>query len=127
MSGGHSTKLILTASCPSACINTLLAVRFMKTTKLNELKKQYEFVCNEYVTKFCNKQEMDFEGWVGDTIGGIAYCNDFYFNFQDIVWDINSKQPKGVIIDWYYENLEIPEKSINYFSYTKGLRVSELK
>ena len=99
----------------------------MKTTKLNELKKQYEFVCNEYVTKFCNKQQMDFEGWVGDTVGGIACCNDFFFNFQDIVWDVNSKQPKGAIVDWYYENLEIPEKSINYFSYTKGLRVSELK
>ena len=109
------------------CIYTMLATVFMGTTKLNELKKQYEFVCNEYVTKFCNKQEMDFEGWVGDTIGGIAYCNDFYFNFQDIVWDVNSKQPKGAIVDWYYENLEIPEKSINYFSYTKGLRVSELK
>lgn len=99
----------------------------MGTTKLNELKKQYEFVCNEYATKFCNKQSMSFEGWVGDIIGGIAYCSDFYFNFQDIVWDVNSKQPKGAIIDWYYENLEIPEKSINYFSYTKGLRVSELK
>jgi len=35
----------------------------MGTTKLKELKKQYEFVCNEYVTKFCNKQGMDFEGW----------------------------------------------------------------
>ena len=92
-----------------------------------ELKKQYEFVCNEYVTKFCNKQEMDFIGWVADIVGGIACCNDFYFNFQDIVWDINSKQPKGAIVDWYYENLETPEKSINYFSYTKGLRVSELK
>lgn len=99
----------------------------MATIKLNELKKQYEFVCNEYVTKFCNKQELIFEGWVGDTIGGIACCNDFYFNFEDIVLDINSKQPKGAIIDWYYSNLEEAEKSINYYSYTKGLRISDLK
>ena len=100
----------------------------MGTIKHNELKKKYEFVCNEYVTKFCNKQGFDANfSWVGNIIGGIAYCNDFYFNFQDIVWDINSKQPKGAIADWYYENLEMPEKSINYFSYTKGLRVSELK
>jgi len=99
----------------------------MKTIKINKLKKQYEFVCNEYVTKFCNKQELIFEGWVGDTIGGVACCNDFYFNFHDIVWDVNSNQPKASIIDWYYSNLKEAEKSINYYSYTKGLRISDLK
>jgi hypothetical protein len=97
----------------------------MKT--INELKTQYENVCNEYIKKFCKKQEMEFEGWVGDSVGGVACCNDFFFNFQDIVWDINSKQVKGTIVNWYYENLEFIEKSINYYSYTKGLRVSELK
>jgi hypothetical protein len=45
-----------------------------------------------------------------------------FFNFQDIVWDINSKQPKGLIVDWYYESIENPKKSMNYYSYTKGLR-----
>lgn len=128
MSGWHSTNLIINRNLSARLHKHAVSGSFfMGTTKLNELKKQYEFVCNEYVVKFCNKQEMEFEGWVGDTIGGIAYCNDFYFNFQDIVWDINSKQPKGAIIDWYYKNLEEEGKSINYFSYTKGLRVSELK
>lgn len=100
---------------------------FMGTKKINQLKNQYEFVCNAYATIFCNKQDMNFEGWVGNTVGGIAYCNDFYFDFQDIVLDINFNQPKGLIVDWYYENLENPGKSINYYSYTKGLRVSDLK
>lgn len=99
----------------------------MSTLKLNKLKEQYEFVCNEYVNAFIKKQSMSFNGWVGDEIGGIALCNDFYFNFQDIVWDVNTKQPKGSIVDWYYQNLDTPEKSINYYSYTKGLRVSEIK
>ena len=94
---------------------------------LKKLHVDYCKICNDYILAFEKKQDIVFEGWVGDTIGGIAYCSDFYFNFQDIVWDINSKQPKGAIVDWYYENLETPEKSINYFSYTKGLRVSELK
>lgn len=94
--------------------------------KINKLKKQYELVCNQYVDLFCKKQDMSFNGWVGNTIGGIALCNDFYFNFHDIVWDINSNQPKGSIIDWYYDNLENTEKSINYYSYTKGLRVSQI-
>ena len=91
---------------------------------LKKLQKDYYNICNEYIDAFIKKQSMSFNGWVGNTIGGIAYCNDFYFNFQDIVWDINSKQPKGAIVDWYYENLEVAEKSINYYSYTKELRVS---
>lgn len=95
----------------------------METTKNNQLKKIYEYLCNEYIKAFCNKQSLTFHGWVADQIGGIACFNGFYFNFQDIVWDVNSKQKKGVIIDWYYENLETPEKSINYFNYTKRLRI----
>jgi hypothetical protein len=97
----------------------------METIKLNELKKQYEFVCNEYVKQFCKKQEMDFEGWIADIVGSVACCGDFCFSFQDIVWDMNSNQPKGAIVDWYYSNLKIPGKSINYYSYTQGFRIPD--
>lgn len=93
----------------------------------NTLQERYESICSEYIQEFCKKQEMDFEGWVGNTIGGIAVCNDFFFSYQDIVLDINSNQPKGLIVDWYYQNLETPEKSINYYSYTKGLRLAMIK
>lgn len=92
-----------------------------------ELKKQYEFVCNEYVARFCKKQGVVFQWWVGDAVGGIAYCDDFYFTFQQIAFDINTRQPKGAIIEWYNENLATPENPINYYSYTKGVRVSDLK
>ena len=34
-----------------------------KTVKLQELNRQYEFVCNEWIQKFCNKQQIDFDGW----------------------------------------------------------------
>lgn len=102
----------------------------MKNKTRNEmtrLQNKYESVCNEYVQKFCKKQGMEFNYWVSDIVGDVLSCSDFYFNFQDIVWDVNSKQPKGSITDWYYQNLDAPEKSINYYSYTKGLRVSEIK
>ena len=91
-----------------------------------ELKENYESCCNEYLQRFCDKQEMTNEGWVVNQVGGVALCSDFYFNFTDIVWDINSEQPKGQIIDWYYENLDNIEKAINYYSYTKGLRIEDL-
>ncbi len=90
-----------------------------------KLKLRYESSCNAYIDVFCQKQEMDFNGWIGDEVGGIAECNDFYFDFHAIVKDIDTAQPKGLIIDWYYDNLEA-ERFINYDSYIRGLRVSDL-
>lgn len=84
-----------------------------------KLKNDYEKACNNYVKSFCEKQDMEFYGWVDNKVGEIALCNDFYFNLFDIVWDINSNQPKYRIIDWYYEVMEYPEKSINYYNWTK--------
>lgn len=95
--------------------------------KIEKLKKDYEKICNEYIKLFCIKQEFLFDGFVGDEVGGIACCSDFFFNFSDIVWDVNAKIPKGVIIEWYDAQLENPEKAINYYSYTKGLRHEDLK
>lgn len=86
-----------------------------------KLKDKYKSVCDEYVEIFCKKQELDFEYWVANIVGDIAVYGDYFFNFQDIVWDINSNQPKGRIIDWYNESLENPKNSINYFSYTKSI------
>jgi len=95
--------------------------------KIEKLKKDYERVCNQYMKLFCEKQDLGFDGFVNDDIGGIALCSDFFFNFQDIVWDVNAKIAKGVIIEWYDAQLENPEKAINYYSYTKGLRHKDIK
>ena len=93
--------------------------------KIDKLKKDYEKACKEYIKLFCEKQDLGFDGFVNEEIGGIALCSDFFFNFSDIVWDVNAKIPKGVIIEWYDAQLENPEKAINYYSYTKGLRHEE--
>lgn len=92
------------------------------------LKTKYKKICNEYVERFCQKQFFDLSecSWVSDVAGGILYCGDFYFDFADIVLDIDSDQPKGQIIDWYYDIVDNYPKSINYFSYTKGLRFKDL-
>jgi len=92
------------------------------------LKKQYEFVCNEYIRKFIDKQEIEFDGWIGNDIGGVAsFINQYYFNLQDIIWDINSEQAQGLILSWQDDSLDNTEQTINYFSYSKGLRYSDLK
>lgn len=99
---------------------------------MNNLKRRYEKACNDYVNRFCEKQDMTFEGWVNDIVGEIALCSDFFFNLQDIIWDINSEQKEGVIIDWYYAGLqnaesENPLHTINYHSWTKGLTYDYLE
>lgn len=91
-----------------------------------KLKQQYESVCNEYLEKFCEKQEMTNEGWVGDEVGGIAVCSDFFFNLRDIAYDINANQPAGLIVNWYYESVENHPKEINYFSYCMGLSFEDI-
>jgi hypothetical protein len=104
-----------------------------KTMKLQELKKQYEFACNEYVQKFANKQQIEFDGWVGGEIGGLAiFSHDYFFNISEIILDINSKQPKGLILQWQNDGVEYnfptdKKKNINYKSYTMGLRYEQLK
>ncbi len=101
--------------------------------KLQELKKQYEFVCNEYVQKFCNKQEMESDGWVGNDVGGImSFACQYFFSISDIVFDINYKQPKGLILQWQNDGVEHnifndKNENINYKSYAMGLRYEQLK
>ena len=103
----------------------------MKKT-INQLKKEYEVICNEYIEMFCKKQDMIFYGWVGDAIGEVACIGDYFFNFSDITLDINTKQKKDFIFDWYNDNLDkaliigCDYKFINYASYIKGLRLKDI-
>ena len=45
---------------------------------------------------------------------------------SDIKLDIDTAQPMGNIIHWYYDNLE-SNNYINYCSYTKGLKIKDIK
>lgn len=104
-----------------------------KKNKLQDLNKQYEFICNEIIIKFCKKQKIDFDGWVGNEIGGVAsFSCQYYFNFSDIILDLNTKQPKWKILDWQSEDIEYnlfnkQPQHINYKSYIMGLRIKQLK
>jgi hypothetical protein len=90
-----------------------------KTMKLSRLKEKYEIIVNEYVQKFCNKQDLEFEFWVAGIIGDIAFFGDaYYFDFKDIVRDINTNQPKGLIIKWLQETIKDSETSVSYFYYS---------
>lgn len=103
-----------------------------KTIRTTELKQMYEYVCNQYIRKFCNKQRMDFDGWVADEIGGIAeFASQYFFNMSDIMMDINTRQPIGLILNWQNEGVDAhfendKSANINYRSYIMGLRFDML-
>ncbi len=93
------------------------------------LKQQFENIVDQYLTLFCEKHGVhkDNNAWRAGDVGGVIEINDAYLNFEDIRLDIDTNQPKNNIFSWYWENDELNNKSINYYSYTKGLRVKDLE
>jgi hypothetical protein len=83
------------------------------------MKEQFESVCNAYAERFCERHDMEFNGWVGDVVGGVAYCSEYTFNLLDMVWDVNTNQPIMNIVRWMDYCLGNPEHYINYITYCK--------
>lgn len=101
------------------------------TTK--QLITDYENACNSIVKAFCKKQGVEFDGWMGDEVGGVAsFVMQYFFSISDIVLDLKTRQPKGAILSWQDDNVEQGFKTknytpINYKSYTMGLRAWDVK
>jgi hypothetical protein len=96
---------------------------------MKEYIVKYEYICNQIVKRFAKKQELDFDGWVGNEVGGIAsFASQYFFSMEDIILDLKTKQKKGFILEWQndmveYAMSEPPKQTINYKSYTLGLRM----
>ena len=95
---------------------------------MQTLKQQFENIVNQYLTLFCEKQGVhkDNNDWCAGDVGGVIEINDAYLSFDEIRLDIDTNQPKGEIFKWWWENDYLENKIINYYSYTKGLRVKDL-
>ena len=96
---------------------------------MKDLKKEFESIVDQYITIFCEKQEIEKECtyWIGGCIGEVIDVNGAFISFDDIRRDIDTDQPKDKIFNWYWDNDYINNKIINYHSYIKGLRVKDLK
>ena len=89
----------------------------------NKLISDYEQACNEIAMLFANKQGLSWNGWVADEVGSIGdFSGMYYFGISEMVLDIRTNQPKGLITQWQDDNVEHEQNFINYYSYTKGLR-----
>lgn len=99
---------------------------------MKKLLDRYHSACEGLVKAFCKKQGIDFDHWIGEPyeVGCFA---DYFFNMNDIVYDLASDQPKGLIIQWHDNDLEHnagldtdKRIHINYKSYAMGARYEQL-
>jgi len=91
--------------------------------KMKTLENAYNKAIHAYIQAFCKKQEIDFDFWVGDQVGGMASFNDWYhFDFLSIKYDIDTDQPAGLILIYFDDSVEYNDCRINYESYCRGLR-----
>ena len=94
---------------------------------ISEIKERLDNCIDLYTDLFCQKQEVWAYGWIGPIKGGINCFSDAFLSFDDIRTDLELDAPKGMIFDWYWDNIENEGKAINYYSYIKGLRIKDIK
>ena len=103
---------------------------------MSDLQKKWADVCNEYLRKFCEKHEFDYETayWVGDDPGTIACVADIFVGMDEMRYDIDNNVPEDKFLKWYDYSLDVyniesdyHEKQdiksfihINYPSFCKG-------
>ena len=99
----------------------------MKKQKLNEQEtvELYEYATRNLIKEFCHKQDLQFEFDNYDIVKGVVCLSDYFFNIEDIYFDMKHNKPKDKILQWY-DYVLTRESNINYRSYCMGMR-EELK
>ena len=98
----------------------------------NTLSIHYSKLVAKYIGHFCEKEDMEFNGWVGDLIGEVAYINDYHLDFNDIRKSVDFEMPKGMIIEWHDQSVEYALENdcsdfrINLTTYFKGIKYENL-
>lgn len=88
------------------------------------LKQQYSSVVLKYTKAFCKKHDIEFEYWAGGDIGTIAFIADYFFNFDDMRFDIDEDIPVGKITEWYNEGVENAMENKTWINYKNWLKIS---
>jgi hypothetical protein len=94
----------------------------MNKPDLDKLKRRLEKAVMDYTEAFCKKQGLPFDWWSLERIGTLGCFGNYYFTFDDIKYDMDTDQPKGLITQWQDECLEKGCTKINYYFYSKGIR-----
>lgn len=91
-----------------------------------KLKNKYKKIVEQYLIAFVKKQDLDIENcyWIADRVGEILSVNEqYYFNFDDIRFDVDNNVEAGAILKWQDESLDNYFKKkkykVNYKNYLK--------
>ena len=90
------------------------------------MKKEIERLAKEVIKKFCLKHDFDYEDFETDFQNGYTHGDiwntvnlaDFYFNFSDIIYDIENNIEIDQLLKFYDYCLET-EKNISFEKYLK--------
>lgn len=90
-----------------------------------EAVELFEYAARNLIKEFCHKQDLQFEFENSDIEAGVVCLSDYFFNIEDIYFDMKHNKPKDKILQWYDYRL-MHNSNINYRSYCMGMR-EELK
>ena len=91
----------------------------MYNETIEKLQKDYYNSINEIIKFFCIKQQIDFDGWVGDEIATVGYFADYFINFNEIVYDVLNDIESGKIFKYCDYCIEKADVRLNYKTYLK--------
>lgn len=94
----------------------------------NRLKQDFDNACNSYLKAFCEKHDFDFEderdSWVGDDVGGVVRCGDYFVDLTTIRADIDQDAPEEEFLKWYEYGLRLcsvgSSDAINFNNWLRG-------
>ena len=93
--------------------------------KKENLKRNYEKACNDYLQYFCKVYEFYYDPyyWVGGQVGTIVCVDDYYFSLDDIIFCVENEVIKKELLEWYDYCVEaggLGFPMINLSSWVKG-------
>jgi hypothetical protein len=94
--------------------------KFTKKERISHAIIDYGKASGNIIELFESKQDLQFEFWCGEGFA-VACISDLFIDIADIIFDLETEQPKGRIVEWYSEkqSSKFIEKMVNYPTYCK--------
>ena len=98
----------------------------MNKKEIKLLKQEFEVICDKYLNAFVDKQGYEFSYWIANEIGGICcFIEQYFFNLNDIRYDIENGIKKGKIFEWQDYAIDKNSKGEDYnISYENYLKMT---
>lgn len=93
--------------------NNILSEQINKDFPREPQSKELIKECNRYIDLFEIKHDIEFDYWCGNNHGGVAAFGDYFFNYENIKYDIDNDIKNDLILDWHdyiLSEIDIPFK-----------------